>query len=115
MAEQPSNSVNEIEIMDRAVWRKWNKFTWSGLIIIGIGCLLIVIGLLMDTGAYSTEGLLIGIGAIVVLIGLIRVAIGLINPMLPSDLRRKRRARKTVEADPILSSLQDEETANDPA
>lgn len=109
MAERPSDIVTETEILDRAVWRKWNKFTWSGLLIVGIGCLLVVIGLLMKTGAYSAEGLLIGIGAIVVLIGLIRVAIGFINPMSPSDVRIGRRRRREVDVDPILSTLQDEE------
>lgn len=107
MADSQDNIVSETEILDRAVSRKWNKFTWSGMIIVGIGCLLIVIGLLLDSGAYSAEGLLAGIGAIVILIGLIRVGIGLINPMLPSDLRRKRRERRLGEEDPILRTLQD--------
>ncbi|GER87993.1 hypothetical protein KDW_21550 [Dictyobacter vulcani] len=42
MTDPQANIVNETEILDRAVSRKWNKFTWSGLIIIGIGCLLVV-------------------------------------------------------------------------
>ena len=108
MTDPQANIVSETEILDRAVSRKWNKFTWSGLIIVGFGCLLIGIGILLDSGAYSAEGLLIGIGAIVVLIGLVRVAIGLINPVLPSDLRRRRRRNREVEEDPILSTLEDQ-------
>ncbi|GCE26668.1 hypothetical protein KDA_21520 [Dictyobacter alpinus] len=108
MTDPQSNIVTETEILDRAVWRKWNKYTWSGLIIIGIGCLLIVIGLLLNSGAYSAEGLLIGIGAIVIFIGLMRVAIGFINPMTPADLRRRRKDRTPEETDPILSTLEDE-------
>jgi hypothetical protein len=95
--------VDQTEIMDRAVWRKWNKFTWSGLLIIGIGCLLIAIGLLMNTGAYSAEGLLLGFGAIAVLIGIIRIFIGLINPLAPGDLFRRRRRRRNE--DPILATV----------
>ncbi|GCE05025.1 hypothetical protein [Dictyobacter aurantiacus] len=110
MAERPSDILTETELLDRAVWRKWNKYTWSGLLIVGIGCLLIVVGLMLKTGAYSAEGLLVGIGAIVVLIGLIRVAIGLINPLSPSDIRVQKRRRKEVDADPILSTLQSDET-----
>ncbi|GCF07247.1 hypothetical protein [Dictyobacter arantiisoli] len=111
MAEPDPNLVEETEILDRAVSRKWNKYTWSGLLIIGIGCILIVIGRMLDEGAYSTEGLLIGFGAIVVLIGLIRVCIGLINPMLPSDLRRARYERRKQNTEElILNTLQDEES-----
>ncbi|HLG77707.1 MAG TPA: hypothetical protein VKX46_14915 [Ktedonobacteraceae bacterium] len=86
MADPKIELVEQTEILDRALWRKWNKFTWSGLLIIGIGLLLIVAGLLLNTGAYSTEGLLIGLGAITVLVGIIRILIGLINPLAPSDL-----------------------------
>ena len=92
MAESENEIVEENEILQRAVWKKWNKFTWSGLIIVGIGCVLIALGLPLWSAIGSNGGiLLIGFGAIAVLIGLIRVFIGLINPTLPSDLRRRRR------------------------
>lgn len=86
MQDPRMNLAEETEIMDRAVWKKWNKYTWSGLLVVGIGFILIVVGLLLHTGAYSAEGLLIGIGAIIVLIGIIRILIGFINPLAPSDL-----------------------------
>jgi len=78
--------VEQTEILNKAVWLKWNKFTWSGLLIIGIGIVLIVVGWGLNTGFYSTEGLLLGFGAIVVIVGLIRVLIGLINPPSPEEL-----------------------------
>jgi hypothetical protein len=113
MMEEPrANLTSEVEILDRAVWRKWNKYTWSGLAIIGLGCLLIAAGLLLNSGAYSAEGLMIGFGAIIILIGLIRIGIGLINPLAPSDLRSRYRRRSSThvevrEADQILHSLED--------
>ena len=106
MAEQHSELISEVEVLERAVWRKWNKFTWSGLIIIGIGCVLIISGILMHTGAYSVEGLLVGFGAIIILIGLVRVFIGIINPALPSDLRARRIRRRRVS--PVLDVVEEE-------
>ncbi len=69
MADPKENIVEQTEILDRAISRKWNKFTWSGLMLIGIGLIVIAFGLLLRMGAYSPEGLVIGLGAIVILIG----------------------------------------------
>jgi hypothetical protein len=91
MARPRADAAVQEEILDRAVWRKWNKYTWSGLLVVGIGCLMIVIGLLLNSGAYSAEGLLVGFGAIVVLIGLVRISIGFINPLSSIDIHRSRR------------------------
>lgn len=87
MADPKEDIVEQVVILDRAISRKWNKFTWSGLLLIGIGLILIVFGVLLRMGAYSPEGLVIGLGAIVILIGIVRLLIGLINPLAPSDLR----------------------------
>ncbi len=86
MEAPKANLVEQTEILDKAVWKKWNKYTWSGSFVIGIGVVLIAVGALLNTGARSAEGLLIGIGGIIVLIGIIRVLIGLINPLAPIDL-----------------------------
>jgi hypothetical protein len=103
MTDPESEIVVENEILQRAVWKKWNKFTWSGLIIIGIGCVLIAVGLPLWSSYYSDAGiLLVGFGAIAVLVGLIRVFIGLINPTLPSDLRRRRRRNPANDDEEIL-------------
>ncbi len=98
--------AEEAVVLNRAVWRKWNRFTWSGLLLIGLGCIMIVLGLLLNTGAYSAEGLLLGFGAIVVLIGIVRIFIGIINPSTPSDLRR---GRHRSEDDDILTAAYEEE------
>lgn len=108
--ESHLDPAKQVEILDRAIWHKWNKFTWSGLLTIGMGCLLIVCGLLLHSGAYSAEGLLIGFGSIIVAIGLIRIGIGLINPMLPSDLRSRHRHHhhsEQQEEEIILNTLRD--------
>ncbi len=86
MENPRTNLVEQTEILDKAVWKKWNKYTRSGLIVIGIGLILIAVGIVLNTGTRSIAGLLIGIGGIIVLIGIIRALIGLINPLAPSDL-----------------------------
>jgi hypothetical protein len=107
MEEEPhSDIVEQTEILERAVWRKWNKFTWSGLLIGGVGCIVIVLGFFLNTGAYSAEGLLIGLGAIVVLVGIIRIFIGLINPSSPEELRSV--GPRLSDEDKIMNTLSDE-------
>jgi hypothetical protein len=87
MADTKPDIVEENRILERAIWRKWNKFIWSGLLFIAIGLVVIVTGLLLNTGAYSVEGLLVGLGVIVIIVGVIRLLIGVINPLTPADLR----------------------------
>ncbi len=65
---------------------KWNKYTWSGLLIILVGLVLILVGVGLRTGASGSEGLLIGFGALIVLGGIIRALIGVISPSSPDDL-----------------------------
>lgn len=87
MADSDEDLVEETVLLDRAIWRKWNKFTWSGLILILVGLLLIGWGLALNLGPYSIAGILIGLGAIIIIVGIIRVLIGIINPLSPTDLR----------------------------
>jgi hypothetical protein len=72
--------------MDKAAQRKLIKFVWSGLLFIVLGLILVVVGLNLNTGAYSAEGLLAGFGAIAVIVGIIRLLIGFIRPLSPTDL-----------------------------
>ncbi len=105
MADPKENIVEQTEILDRAISRKWNKFTWSGLMLIGIGLIVIAFGLLLRMGAYSPEGLVIGLGAIVILIGIVRLLIGLINPLAPSDLRHTATPHEPTDKDILEATL----------
>jgi hypothetical protein len=87
MADSRPDIVTENRLLERAIWKKWNKFTWSGLLFMGVGLIIIVGGLFLNTGAYSAEGLIVGLGVIVVIVGIIRLLIGIINPLSPEDLR----------------------------
>lgn len=86
MADPKVDIVEQTQILNQAISRKWNKFTWSGLALVGIGLIVIAIGLLLQMGPYSPEGLVVGVGVIIILIGIVRLLIGLINPLAPSDL-----------------------------
>lgn len=79
--------VEQPEVLEVAEERKKRKFTWSGLVLVGIGLLVIALGLLLNSGVSSIESLIVGGGMIVVIIGILRILIGLINPIVPDQLR----------------------------
>ncbi len=74
------------EVLEVVEERKKRRFTWSGLLWMVIGVVLIGFGLLLNTGINSIESLIVGVGVIVVLVGFLRILIGLINPIVPSQL-----------------------------
>lgn len=74
------------ELLERVGERKKRRFIWSGVYFLLAGILLIIIGLLLHMGAYSIEGLIVGIGVIFLIIGIVRFLIGLIKPIVPSQL-----------------------------
>ena len=84
--QQRQSLVQRMRTLRRAEQSKWNRFTWSGLLIIAVGLALLGYGISLHTGAYSAEGIAIGFGAIIVIVGIIRVLIGVINPASPDDL-----------------------------
>lgn len=86
MEDPHPDLVEENRLLERAIRHKWNKFTWSGLLITIVGILIICGGLSLDTSLYSPAGLVVALGFIVVLIGIIRILIGIINPLSPKDL-----------------------------
>jgi hypothetical protein len=91
MADSEPDIVEKTRLLDRAIWRKWSKFVWSGLLSIVVGLVIIGGGLLLNAGTYSSaEGLLVGLGIIVVIVGVIRLLIGIINPLSPDDLNKLR-------------------------
>ena len=79
--------VEHPDVLEVAEERKKRKFTWSGLVVMGAGLLVIVLGLLLNTGVNSIESLVVGGGVIVVIIGILRILIGLIKPIVPDQLR----------------------------
>ena len=109
MANPKENVVEQTEVLDRAIWRKWNKFTWSGLVLVGSGLIVIAFGLLLRMGAYSPEGLAIGLGAIVILIGIVRLLIGLINPLAPSDLHHTVVPHEPTDEEILKATVETEE------
>ena len=74
------------EVLEVVEERKKRRFTWSGLLLMVIGVVLIGFGLLLNTGINSIESLIVGVGVIVVLVGFLRILIGLIKPIVPSQL-----------------------------
>jgi len=79
--------VEDPGVLEIAEERKKRKFTWSGLVLLGVGLLVIALGLLLNTGVNSIETLIVGGGVIVVIIGILRILIGFINPIVPGQLR----------------------------
>jgi hypothetical protein len=74
------------EILEAVEERKKRKFTRSGMAVILAGIIIIVVGLLFHSGAYSIGGFMVGVGVIVVIVGICRFLIGLIKPIVPSQL-----------------------------
>ena len=109
MADQKENIVEQTEILDQAISRKWNKFTWSGFVLAGSGLVVIAFGLLLRMGAYSPEGIVVGLGAILILIGIVLLLIGLINPLVPSDLHHTAVPQEPTDKDIFEATMDTEE------
>ena len=76
------------EILEAAVERKKRKFAPSGLIVLLIGVIVIALGLFVHSADNATSGgFMVGVGVIVVIIGMCRFLIGLIRPIVPSQLK----------------------------
>ncbi|HWZ18237.1 MAG TPA: hypothetical protein VNW73_05535 [Ktedonobacteraceae bacterium] len=78
--------VEHPEILEAATERKMRKFAPSGLIVLLVGVVLIALGLFIHSGEYTIGGFVAGVGVIVVIIGMCRLLIGLIKPIVPSQL-----------------------------
>ena len=79
--------VEHPEILEAAAERKKRKFAPSGLILLLVGVILIALGLFIHSNNYTIGGFIVGVGVIVVIIGMCRLLIGLIKPIVPSQLR----------------------------
>jgi hypothetical protein len=82
--------VEHPEILEAAAERKMRKFAPSGLIVLIIGVVLVVLGIFIHSEEYTMGGFIAGVGVIVVIIGICRILIGLIKPIVPSQLLRRR-------------------------
>ena len=82
--------VEHPEILEAAAERKMRKFAPSGLLVLLVGVVVIVVGLLIHSNEYTIGGFIVGVGVIVVIIGMCRFLIGLIKPIVPSQLLRRR-------------------------
>ena len=78
--------VEHPEILEAATERKMRKFAPSGLIVMLVGVVLIGTGLFIHSGEYTIGGFIVGVGVIVVILGMCRFLIGLIKPIVPSQL-----------------------------
>ena len=78
--------IEHPEILEAATEQKMRKFAPSGLIVLLVGVVLIGTGLLIHSGEYTIGGFIVGVGVIVVIIGMCRILIGLIKPIVPSQL-----------------------------
>jgi hypothetical protein len=78
--------IEHPEILEAATERKMRKFAPSGLVVLLVGVVLIVSGLAIHAGDYTIGGFIAGVGVIVVIIGMCRILIGLIKPIVPSQL-----------------------------
>ena len=78
--------VEHPEILEAATERKMRKFAPSGLVVLVVCVILIALGLAVHAGDYTIGGFIAGVGVIVVIIGMCRILIGLIKPIVPSQL-----------------------------
>ena len=78
--------VEHPEILEAATERKKRKFAPSGLIVLLVGVVLIGTGLFIHSGGYTIGSFTVGVGVIVAIIGVCRLLIGLIKPIVPSQL-----------------------------
>src|SRR5437899_5857440 len=92
------------KIFNWAISLKWKEFTWSGLVLVGTGLIIVFFGIRMQMGPYSPEGIVVGFGAILIIIGIIRLLIGFINPRVPHDLHTTTVPKKKDPREEIFKS-----------
>ncbi len=93
--EKGADLVIEAELLAKAERAKRRRFTRRGIVLAAIGFIFISVGIVLNTGPASTEGLFVGVGIIVLISSIISFLIGVINPSLADVVRRRRRRRIT--------------------
>ena len=108
MANDKASLPERFRLFDRAIWRKGNKFIWSGLGIALLGLVIVALGLTVTRNAYSTEALIVGAGIIILVIGIIRALIGVINPIAPTDVVIKEDQEEVLQRELFQQEVQEE-------
>ena len=95
--EKDADIVIKAEVLEKAEQAKKRRYTRRGLVLSVIGFVLIAIGIVLNTGPASSEGLFIALGIIMLISAIISFLIGLINPFFSDVVRRRRRRRQRTE------------------
>lgn len=84
------SDLNNPELLRQAEQEKKRRFVPRGFVTLVVGIVLLAIGLLLNTGVRSLEGVLVGVGILVIIIGIVMVLIGLIKPITPGQVNPNR-------------------------
>ena len=95
--EKDADIVIKAEVLEKAEQAKRRRYTRRGLVLSVIGFVLIAIGIVLNTGPASTEGLFVALGIIMLISAIISFLIGVINPFFSDVVRRRRRRRQRTE------------------
>lgn len=95
--EKDADIVIRAEVLEKAEQAKRRRYTRRGLVLSVIGFVLIAIGIVLNTGPASSEGLLVALGIIMLISAIISFLIGVINPFFSDVVRRRRRRRQRTE------------------
>ena len=95
--EKDADIVIKAEVLEKAEQAKKRRYTRRGLVLSVIGFVLIAIGIVLNTGPASSEGLLVALGIIMLISAIISFLIGVINPFFSDVVRRRRRRRQRTE------------------
>ena len=95
--EKDADIVIKAEVLEKAEQAKKRRYTRRGLVLSVIGFVLIAIGIVLNTGPASSEGLFVALGIIMLISAIISFLIGVINPFFSDVVRRRRRRRQRTE------------------
>ena len=95
--ENDADIVVKAEVLEKAEQAKRRRYTRRGIVLAVIGFVLIAIGIVLNTGPASSEGLLVALGIIMLISAIISFLIGVINPFFSDVVRRRRRRRQRTE------------------
>jgi hypothetical protein len=92
--QKDADLVIKAEVLEKAERAKKRRYTRRGLVLSLIGLVCIGIGIYLNTGPASSEGLFVAVGVIILISGIISFLIGVINPFFSDVVQRRRRRRQ---------------------